>query len=169
MKKSTVLCMAFAAIAFFSCDEKKQDKADATDTAKTEAPVDSNMQITDSLKNDSSADMTAEQNTENQTDAQLNQNPQAAGQNANKGPLPELKKAVEEYEKKLENAKSMKEVMALGQDMAFKIAELQSKYPDYQPTPEEEAENMALQERYHNAAMKASQKYASEFKESMMK
>ena len=172
MKKLAFICVACAAVTFYACEEKKQENGGEADSAEVDAKSDHDTLKNDSVKIDNTVwgnDIALGQNDVKQTNDPTAGNNQNTDSKMNEGPLPELKIAATQYAKKLEKANSMEEVMALGEEMAVKITELQDKYPDYVPTPEEQEENYALQQRCHQAAMKAAQRFAPELKERMTK
>lgn len=171
MKKTIVICMAIAAVAVVSCCEKKDGQKCGEKNDSVCENVDKKDSLnTDSISKDSTKINLSDDITENQGDKpDVTAIPQMSVTGNGKSPLPELRQASTQYAKQLEKAKSMDEVLALGEEMAKMITVLQNKYPDYEPTPEEAAESEELINRNHEAAIKAAQRFAPEVKQKMTK
>ena len=85
------------------------------------------------------------------------------------GPVAELRTIVDEYVEKLEKANSMEEIMTLGEDMEKRMSQMEEKYPDFKPTPEEEKEVKENMEKGQKVAMEAAQRFAEDLKNRMTK
>lgn len=78
------------------------------------------------------------------------------------GPVAELTDYIEKYIGKLEKANSATEIEALAEELEQTMSDFEKKYPDFKPTPEEEAELKELMEKGQKAAMDAAQRYIND-------
>ncbi len=85
------------------------------------------------------------------------ESPELIGVNASE-PLKETAAKIEEYIQKVDKASSAEEIAALGEEFQQIFSDMDKKYPDFEPSPEEEEAFNKLLERAQQAGQKAGEK-----------
>ena len=75
------------------------------------------------------------------------------------GPVQELKQTVEQILEKMEKANTMEEVEAVSDELEKAMEEMDKKYPDFEPTPEEEKELQEILEKGQKTAQEAAGRF----------
>ncbi len=81
------------------------------------------------------------------------------------GPVAEVTEAVENLVEKMNKANTVQEVEDVSKEVEETFEKLDMKYPDFEPTPEEEKELAGLFEKAQKASMDAAQRFMNDASE----
>ena len=86
---------------------------------------------------------------------------------AESGPMQELRTAIDEMVEKMDKCNTMEEVGKVSAEIQTVFAELEKKYLDFQPTPEEEKEVDELLAKGQKAAQAAAERFVKDLSDKM--